>query len=64
MCAYVCVHLSDEDTGDALGIVSLGVRWSKKLLSFHLLKAVQEGRIQDVLQHLKTRNETHLNCLC
>ena len=46
------VYLGDEDTGDAFRIVSLRVGRSKQLLTFPLLKAVQEGWIQDVLQHL------------
>lgn len=52
ICVHSCGYLSDEDTGDALRIVSFGVRRPKQLLTFTLLKAVQEGRVQDVLQHL------------
>lgn len=47
------LYLSDEDTGDTLGVVPLWVGGSQQLLSFPFLKAVQEGWIQDVLQHLR-----------
>lgn len=49
------MYLSDEDTGDAFRIVSFRVGRSKQLLTFPFLKAVQEGWIQDVLQHLRNR---------
>lgn len=48
----VPVYLSDKDTGYAVWIVAFRVGWSKQLLAFPLLKAVQEGWIQYVLQHL------------
>lgn len=48
MYSYLC----DEDTGNAFRIISFRVRWSKQLLTFPFLKAVQEGWIQDVLKHL------------
>lgn len=59
--ACVHVYLSDEDTGNAFWIVSFGVGRSKQLLTFPLLKAMQEGWIQDVLKHLwnsKTTSST------
>lgn len=46
------MYLGDEDTRNAFGVVSFGVGRSKQLLTFPLFKAVQEGWIQDVLQHL------------
>lgn len=46
------LYLGDEDAGDALGVVSLRVGRSQKLLPLPLLKAVQERWVQDVLQHL------------
>lgn len=49
---HLHVHLSDEDAGDAFGIVAFRVRRSKQLLTFPLLKAVEESWVQDVLQHL------------
>ena len=48
----VRVYLSDENTGDAFRVVPFRVGRSKQLLTFPLLKAVQEGWIQDVLQYL------------
>lgn len=51
-CPRAQVYLGDEDTRNAFGIVSLGVGRSKQLLTFPLFEAVQEGWIQDVLQHL------------
>lgn len=50
----VCVdeYLSNEDTGNAFRVVSFRVGRSKQLLTFSLLKAVQEGWIQDVLEYL------------
>ncbi len=54
-CVCAHVYLCDEDTGNAFRIVSLRVGRSKQLLPFPLLKAVQEGWIQDVLQHLKQK---------
>lgn len=46
------VYLGDEDTSDALRVVTLWIGWPKELLAFPFLKAVQEGWVQDVLQHL------------
>ena len=54
----VLVYLSDEDAGNAFRIVSFRVGRSEQLLTFPLLKAVEEGRIQDVLQHLGNRDDT------
>lgn len=54
-------YLSDKDAGDALGIVAFRVGWSKQLLAFPFLKAVQEGRVQDMLQHLiNIKRRSHL----
>lgn len=54
MPASMCVHvyLSDEDAGNTFRIVSFRVGRSKQLLTFTLLKAVQESWVQDVLKHL------------
>lgn len=51
------VYLRDEDAGYALRVVPFRVWWSKQLLTFPLLKAVEEGWIQDVLQHLSARKK-------
>lgn len=60
---YLHVHLSDEDAGDAFGIVAFRVGRSKQLLTFPLLKAVEEGWVQDVLQHLENRTKTHISMI-
>lgn len=52
------LYLGDEDTGDALRVVPFRVGGSQQLLAFALLKAVEEGGIQDVLQHLKDKTNT------
>lgn len=46
------MYLGDEDTGNAFRVVSFRVGRPEQLLTFSLLKAIQEGWIQDVLQHL------------
>lgn len=45
-------YLRDEDAGDALRVVSFWVGRPQELLTFSLLKAMQEGWVEDVLQHL------------
>lgn len=51
------MYLSDEDARNAFGVVSFGVGRSKQLLTFPLFEAVQEGWIQDVLQHLGNKGK-------
>lgn len=65
MIKSICLHvyLSDEDTGYAFRIVSFRVGRSEELLTFPFLKAVQEGWIQDVLQHLLKMKKSLNKCL-
>ena len=55
----MCVigYLGDEDAGDALGVVSLGVGGAQALLPLPLLKAVEDCWVQYVLQHLEDRKQ-------
>lgn len=57
------VHLGDEDACDAFRVVPFRVWWSEQLLAFPLLKAVEEGWIQDVLQHLKEEGENYQHAM-
>lgn len=57
---YLQMYLGDEDAGNAFRIVSFRIGRSKQLLTFSLLKAVEEGWIQDVLQHLLKEEKWNL----